>query len=211
MNDLEAEKAIIEQFSLFVRLVLDGGVVVGIAIVALGIFGFYKQTEFPQNYPFARNVFYIFTGTMLISSSYIFQAFDQTMLPSPDGVDVVKSFSESGWNERALYMDEQAVLDVIKNGIEAATVNSGGSIGTQLIPPRTAALIVGFMYLIGVISFVRGIYMLKDAGDMTNQQQGQSPIGKAIVHMVSGVIAVNINQFGCIVGATFGTTLFCAA
>lgn len=211
MNDLEAEKAIIEQFSLFVRLVLDGGVVVGIAIVALGIFGFYKQTEFPQNYPFARNVFYIFTGTMLISSSYIFQAFDQTMLPSPDGVDVVKSFSESGWNERALYMDEQAVLDVVKNGIEAATVNSGGSIGTQLIPPRTAALIVGFMYLIGVISFVRGIYMLKDAGDMTSQQQGQSPIGKAIVHMVSGVIAVNINQFGCIVGATFGTTLFCAA
>lgn len=211
MSDFEAEKAIIEQFSAFVRLILDSGVVIGIAIVALGIFGFYKQTEYPQNYPLARNIFYIFAGTMLISSSYIFQAFDQTMLPTQDGVDVVKSFSAGGgWNERALYMNEEAVLSVVQNGINTTALGQGG-VSSQLIPPRTSALVVGFLYMIGVLSFVKGIYMLKDAGDMGNSQQGQSPIGKSIVHMVAGVIAVNINQFGCIVGATFGTTLFCAA
>jgi hypothetical protein len=192
---MDSASFILGQFSSFVSLMVQGAAIVGLAIFGTSIYGFYKQTTFPQNYPFGRNVSMFFAGTLLIISGSAFQAFDNSLMGTDDNIG-------SG----SLYMDRGALEELVSNGIETGSATNG----TQILPAKTAALVIGAMYLIGVISFLKGIYLLKDAGEM-GSNNGKEPIKSAIVYMISGVIAVNINSFGCVLGSTFGTTLFCSA
>ncbi len=190
---------ILTEFSAFVALIIEGGAVVGIFLTGIGIYGFYKQTESPQNFPFGRNVSTFITGTLLIISGTLYQAMDNT-------IDLRDTNQIKDISVGTLYLDKSALSDIVENGI---SVSSGGIGSSQLIPPKSAALVIGFMYLIGVGAFTKGIYLIKDAGDIANPQ-GKTPVKSAIIFMVAGYISMNINDFGCLVGNTFGTTLFCA-
>mgnify|MGYP001212239932 CR=1 FL=1 len=188
----------LNQFELIVAFIIQAAAVTGYALTGLGIYGFYRGTEFPQNHPMAKNIFMVLSGSMLIIAGSIYQGFDNTLFNQSESLDA-----------GALYLDVNAAKSIVENGINAAIPTRGG-LSSQLIPAETAALIIGFMYMIGVIAFVKGIFMLKDAGEFVSPQ-GDNKVSSAIVFMVSGVIAININDVGCMVGNTFGTTIFCAA
>lgn len=185
---------ILAQFAHFSALFIEGGALVGMTVAGLGVYGFYRQTLYPQNYTTAGNFAKVLTGSALVISGSIFQGFENTFF------DTTTDLSSG-----SLHLNVDALSALVENGVRTGS----SSISSQLIPPRSSALIVGFMYMIGVLAFLKGIFVLKDAGEIGNQQN-PSPVKTSLVYMVSGVIAVNINDFGCLFGSTFGTTLFCA-
>lgn len=62
-------------------------------------------------------------------------------------------------------------------------------------------VILKFVQIIGFISFIRGWIYLTQAS-----QGGQSTFGKAITHIVGGILAINIEGTANVLQATFGIT-----
>lgn len=78
----------------------------------------------------------------------------------------------------------------------------------QFLPENTVALISGFIYLMGLFSYLKGVYLLRYIG--STGSQGQSvPTSKAAAHIVGGMILMNSNAFACSILGLFITTQMC--
>jgi hypothetical protein len=77
----------------------------------------------------------------------------------------------------------------------AQSLDTSGTFGTAV----TAALT--FFQLIGMIAFVRGWYIVKNAVEGT----GQATVAQGFTHIIGGVLAINIYSFLEIMDQTFGT------
>jgi len=69
------------------------------------------------------------------------------------------------------------------------------------IDPNVLRAIVGLVNIVGLISFIRGWFIL-----VAHAQQpgGQATIGKAMTHIIGGLLAMNILGLGRIIWGTFG-------
>ncbi len=77
----------------------------------------------------------------------------------------------------------------------AESIDTTGSFGTAV----TAALT--FFQLIGLIAFIRGWYIVKNAVEGA----GQATMAQGFTHIIGGVLAINIYAFLEIMDQTFGT------
>jgi len=60
-----------------------------------------------------------------------------------------------------------------------------------------------FIQLVGMLSFVRGLYIVKNA----IEGSGQATMAQGFTHIIGGTLAINIFNFLEVVDATFGTNL----
>lgn len=63
---------------------------------------------------------------------------------------------------------------------------------------------LGFMVLVGWVSFLRGFFILRDVAE----GNGQASLMAAITHMIGGVLAVNLGPLLNAVQSTFGLTAY---
>jgi intracellular multiplication protein IcmC len=71
---------------------------------------------------------------------------------------------------------------------------------SSLIPASLNAIIMRLIQLIGLISFIRGWLLL---GNLANSN-GQPVFAKALVHVIGGVLAINVEGTKNIIYATIG-------
>ena len=81
------------------------------------------------------------------------------------------------------------------------TSNWDVDVSQQFITAVVAALT--FIQLIGMIAFVRGWYIVKNA----IEGSGQATVAQGFTHIIGGVLAINIYYFLEVMDATFGTGL----
>jgi intracellular multiplication protein IcmC len=101
-----------------------------------------------------------------------------------------------------------AVLMFIPTGFSMATSTVFGY-GSPLkytdinstIDPNVLRAIVGLVNLVGLISFIRGWFIL-----VAHAQQpgGQATVGKAATHIIGGLLAMNVVGLGQLIWNTFG-------
>ncbi len=83
----------------------------------------------------------------------------------------------------------------------AALQYTGGMTGPELAYIHTTiSALVKFMIIVGVISFARGIFILREVAE----GNGQASMMSAITHMVAGALAVNIGPFLNVIQRTLG-------
>jgi len=87
---------------------------------------------------------------------------------------------------------------------------SGGTILDKMLVEPLVAMILAVLYFIGVVSFLKGIYLIKDVGQQNSMGDGKSSGTRALVHMVAGFIAMHVTFFGCALEASFGFGLMCS-
>ena len=88
--------------------------------------------------------------------------------------------------------------DVISYGVLA-----GGGTGDAAVDGHIQSVIgsvVGFMFMIGLIAFVRGIFILREVAEGS----GQASLMAAVTHIIGGALAVNIGGVVNAVQTTFG-------
>ena len=61
---------------------------------------------------------------------------------------------------------------------------------------------IAIVRVIGYISFVRGLVILSRSGDQTSAQQGG--VGKGFLHIVGGILAINILATISVISNTLG-------
>ena len=159
----------------------------GLCTFVLGLYGFKKHSEAPQQYTIAYCVANLGTGTLLLLSGYFYGVVIGTAVDTGFDYD----------NSSALALDQTA----LGSGADLANSFLG-----KYLPVHTVEMLIGFVYLVGLLAFLKGIYMLKNAGSTGNHNDG---ISKALIHIVGGVVSMNISAFSCIISSIFGVSMLC--
>jgi hypothetical protein len=132
----------------------------------------------------------LFIGTFLISLAWLYSLFKQSFIGSDSGGVSMSS------GQAHLALDADAISAAQK------VVESGFG---KFIPAGTAAGILAFVFFIGLVAFISGVYSLKDVGDA----RGQNPVLSPVVKIIGGVICMNITWFGCLVSSLLGIPALC--
>ena len=82
-----------------------------------------------------------------------------------------------------------------------ATPISYGVLNAKTEWEMTERVVLALVRLVGLIAFIKSVMML---GNLNSHSGGQNTLGKALTHMIGGVMAMNINATIDMVRATFG-------
>jgi hypothetical protein len=166
-----------------VRLV---GFLMGIVLFISGLLRIRKNAENPNNYSISSCIWMLISGSLLISLGTFYNVISSSMGASLIG-------------------DTKSILAVNAH-ISLASGTQSASGFAKFVPTETGQTILAFIYFIGIVSFVKGIFLLKDLGSPQGQQAGLS---KPITHIMGGVVAMNILKFSCMVGVFIGSDIIC--
>lgn len=168
--------------------------VIGVFLIAGGLFSLYNwaKTNGQGKSPTSA-VLSMFIGTLLASIGWFYQVMKASFVgASSQGV----SITSGGQYNLAL---DQAAL-------QAAQSISSNSFG-KFIPESTLKAVLAFVFLVGFIAFISGVFSLKDVGD---NRGSQHPILSPTVKIIGGVICMNITWFSCLVSGTLGIAALCS-
>jgi hypothetical protein len=168
--------------------------VIGVFLVAGGLYGLYTwaKTNGQGKTP-GSALLSMLIGTFLASIGWFYQLMKSSFVgSSSQGV----SITDSGQYSIAL---DQAALQA------SQSINSN-SFG-KFIPQSTLKAVLAFVFLVGFIAFISGVFGLKDVGD---NRGSQHPILSPIVKIIGGVICMNITWFSCLVSGTLGIAALCS-
>lgn len=111
----------------------------------------------------------------------------------------------SEWSSSSFAVDEisKSAMDQIEN--------KGQSPLLRYLPQNTVLIISSFIYLLGLFSYLKGIYMLRFIGISgdSSAAQGSSQGGKALAHILGGLFVMNINAASCLIIGIFITMSVC--
>ncbi len=186
-NDFVSEQAVPIN-----SLMITISTLIGLALFGGGISDIAKNGKMPQQYPMANAAAKMFTGTLMLSLNVIYSIFVNT------------TTGGSAINNSALAIEGSSLMTSGYSKIQ------NSSLGMYL-PEQTVEIIFSMIFLVGLYSFISGIYSLKDLGTIGQGGNQQSPVKKSIVHIVAGMIAMNIVDFSCIVGTTIGIPQICGS
>ena len=177
------------EFAPVVELVVGIGYLMDILLVISGLLYFKKNSENPQQFTIQTATWTLVSGVLLLSSAWVYSTLQQTVIPTS---------GQWSTDSSVLAIDRQLADEV---------GNVGNSYLGNMLPESTAMLLLGFVYIVGLIAFIRGIYLLKNVGSMDQNSGGTA---KALTHMVGGFVTMNILEFSCLVGNTLGISMLCA-
>lgn len=158
----------------------------GFLIFAAGIYQFYKHSKTKdERYGTASSLAKIIAGAFLVSINW-FYGFLANSFISAEGA--------GGSGARMLLaMDKQMAEGT------AIAVN-------QVIPAETVSGLLGFIAVVGIISFISGLMALKNLGDGRHDERD---LYKAITRIVGGLCCLNIKWVACFIGQIFGVSMLC--
>lgn len=174
-------------------LMLTIATLLGLLTFGFGVYDLARSSKMPQQFTVPNAFAKIFTGFMLLSLNFIYSALMNT------------ATGDSGISNDALKIDSSALASA-----ETISALQNSPLGAYL-PEKTISIILGFIFLVGLYSFISGIFMCRDIGSTSqmNQSQQGGVVKKAVIHIVSGMLLMNITQFSCVVGKSLGVSYLC--
>ena len=168
-------------------LVVSACYLIGIITFIYGIMGFKRNAQNPQQYPLASCFSSVVTGSLLLSMPLVY------------GI-LKRSSVDPKWTDSR---DSLALAPHMKDIGKLKSTFIG-----RFMPPETAEAIFGFIYFIGLLSFSKGIIKLKNVGTI---QGGHGALGSAFMHIIGGVVVMNISKVTCIVAESISMPALCIA
>ncbi len=166
--------------------------VIGFFLVASGLFGLYTWSKTGgQGKTIGKTILTMLVGTFLASIGWFYELIKGSFVTdSKTGVDL-----SNGQINLAL---DQAALK--------ASEAIGSSGFGKFMPEGTTKAVLAFVFLVGFVAFISGVYSLKDVGDNKSQHPYLSPI----VKIFGGMICMNIIWFACLVSSILDIPALCA-
>lgn len=174
------------QITVLVIAVRVIGFFIGMVLFVSGLLRLRKNAENSNSYPMASCIWMLISGALLISLGQFYSIVAGSM-----------EQSLTGQSNSILAVNAHINLD------KSIKASSGFA---RFVPSATGQSILAFVYFIGILSFTRGVMLLKDLGSPQGQQMG---VGKPITHILGGAVAMNILQFSCMIGAFIGSDVIC--
>ncbi len=186
---------VLNEFKVYTDFAINVGRLVGFILFGVSWYALKKNADNPNQYPLSTVIWGMISGLLLQIAGVLYSAFYNSFMGESRALD--NSF---------LALDTAAV-----NQMAGVATSGNTSILSKMVPPETMSMILAVLYFIGVISFLKGIYLVKDVGQQSQMGDGKGAGGKALVHMVAGFIAMHVTFFGCALEASFGFGLMCTS
>lgn len=154
----------------------------GVTIFGFGLLSFYKHSENPQQYTIAGGVARLAAGLGLVSVGATYSLMRNSVLGGTE------------WGT------DRSVLAVDQNS--AAMMDGGARAGFMtFIPAGTEQAILAFVFFVGLVAFIKGIYHIKNIPDAGSRE---GSVMKPMLHIIGGIVCMNIDRFTCIIANTTG-------
>ena len=188
---MDLDLTTLQQMESLTELLVSIGWVLGLALFVAGFVAIKKHSEAPNQHSLSTAIMMIFAGVMLISLDAFYLAVVGTF--TPDAADGARDILlRNAVTEYASSLNTNALSDLSY---------------AQYLPTDLGPTLIGFVYVVGLLSFIKGIYLLKDVGVHNQQNVG----ARSATHIIGGVLAMNILDFSCIIGEFVGIQAFCLA
>ncbi len=171
-------------------LIVSAFILAGLVLIGVGLYDIKRNAENKNQHPISHAVSKMVAGMLLLSSSAAYHIFSGTV-----------SNSTPSYSMDVLSINESDMLGQVGD-------LSNSWLG-EYLPAQTIEMLIGIIFLFGVYSFLKGIYILKDMGAPKQQGQDSSPLKKSAIHIGAGMIAMNILDFACFVGNTLNMPFLC--
>lgn len=150
--------------------------VAGMIFIMIGISRLIKSSQEGPRGPGGMGTFGTFViGGMLLSATTILRAFSSSLFTSP----VTFTYASLQYTTGMSALETQAAYNVI-------------------------AAVLQFMIVLGMLSFVRGMFILRDVAE--GKQQASTMAG--VTHLIGGALAVNLGPMLNAIQETLGITAF---
>jgi hypothetical protein len=170
-------------FGSFSTLIISVTTFIGMVIFLTGLYGIYKRTENPNKYTLAGSFKSMLAGTLMMIMGTIYVIFRNTV-------------TNDSWTANS-----REALSISTHMNESIARGGQMSMG-QYLPPQMLVLIIGFLFVVGLYSFSKGLFMVKDVGgqDSSGQFVGYK---KVINHLFFGTVCMNMMAIGPILLSIF--------
>lgn len=167
--------------------------VIGLFLVAAGVYNLYTWSKTGgQGKTIGGSVLTMLIGTLLASIGWFYELVKGSIIGRNNaGV----SMESNGQFNLAL---DQAALKA------SEAIHSSGF--GKFIPEGTLTAILAFVFLVGFIAFISGVYSLKDVTD----SRGQHPVMSPVIKIIGGVICMNITWFSCLMASLLNLPALCS-
>ena len=156
----------------------------GLFLFGFGVYGVYKASASPNQNSYSSSFKYVLSGTLLLS------------IITTYGI-IVRTTVNEQWNESA-----RSVLALNERALENFSGTSTNTVLGAMMPASLGVVMLGIIYLIGFISFIRGLYLIKDIG---GNSQNAAGLGKVLTHIIGGVVCMNLTRTSCLLANSFTT------
>lgn len=153
----------------------------------------------PSIWRMVTGMAYLFGMAFIMRGVYQFKVYGESkgMMSSGASLKVPITYMIVGAALMFLPSTKAILLSTVYSYSEPMPLSYTAS--SALISPQIIQILMQIVQLVGLISFVRGWFYLAQG-----QQQGQSQFGKAMTHIIGGLLAINIEGTREILQATFG-------
>jgi len=155
----------------------------GLYLFIKGLHTLFKNSEDPRTYTAKAGNSAIFSGILLMSSTYVFAMLGNSFS------------SHTKWDSDRSFMD-------VTGGIESLDDNGGKFF--FFVPGHLETLLIGFLMLLGIASFLKGLYLVYEEGQ---KGPGSAPGGtkSILVHLVSGLLLFRATSISLFASDLIGT------
>lgn len=168
-------------------LIISIFTLLGLYLTVIGLYGIYLSGENPQNFPIRQGLMQFFAGCILLAAPAFYAM-------------TVNSVSPNAW------ATDNTMLSV-NSKIHDDVSKAKNSFLTKYLPEASISVLFGFIYLVGLLFFLLGLYLLKDSGDLEGKRDGG--FSRAFWHMAGGAAVMNIVQVGCFLAYLLGISFLC--
>lgn len=180
-----------EQFESVSILIVSIGILVGLIVIGVGVFAMYKHTSEPTKYTVGFIISNFVAGTGLLIPSSMYAMF--------------KSTATGGWSSSRLSLSED--LQAIR-ALESISSSANMGFFGEFMPPAMAVTIVGCVFIVGLVAYIRGLYLIRYLGAPDGRAPtGPVGVGKVLAHIFGGLVCMDILGAGCLLGVSS----FCGA
>lgn len=178
------------QLSSLFSVVLGAASFIGVLLFANGLIAVYQSQTGRSNKTIGQAVITMFVGTFMLSVGWVYGLMRASFV---------------GANSTGVSYEGRGTL-----ALDAAAIASGNAAAKtgygKFIPAQTLQAVFAFVFLVGLIAFIHGVYLLKNIGT-----DGGSPDMKraCIYRIFGGLVCMNITWFSCLVGGILGIESMC--
>lgn len=163
----------------------------GVFVFANGLYKLYDNSKGRSDVKVGQGILEMLVGSLLVSIGWFYGVIKSSFLAgSKHGVEVAQG-------QMALALDSAAA------GASSAVGRAEGY--ADIIPMHTINGVLAFIFLVGLLNMISGVFALKDI----NNSRSEHPVMKPIIKILAGAICMNILWFACLLDALLGIPGIC--
>jgi hypothetical protein len=166
-------------------------IAIGVFIFAGGLFKIYDNSKGRSEIKVGQAILQMLVGVFLGSIGWFYGVIKSSFFAgSKNGVDMSQG-------------QMSLALDSAVANASSAVGNAKGFV--EIMPMQTVEGIIAFLFLVGFVNLIGGVYALKDI----SSGKSENPVMKPVVKIIAGAICMNILWFGCFLKALLGIAAIC--